>query len=116
MAGCGVDENCLNSSNVKTQNDKQQQVSISPGKSAPSSTPLKRKAALSPTFRVMAQGSSRKLRKIDEDSIVSLTDVPEKAELTVKDLDNNIKHLFPGRRVLQLVSTRETQKRPSTLI
>lgn len=113
MEACGANENSFNSNNVKTQDDdKQQQETIaSSGKESTSSTPLKRKAVLSPSILVMAQASSRKLQKIEEDSVVSLTDVPEKTELTVKDLDNVMKHLFSDRRddsrVLQLVSTRE---------
>lgn len=77
---------------------------------SPLSTPLKRKAELSPAFCVNArQNVSPKLRRIEEDSIVTLTHVPtEKVELTVKNLDSRINSIFENPRVLPLVGTKET--------
>ena len=100
MVDCEVSENSVNSSNMNAENNVEKAASTS----APS-TPLKRKTEVSSTLRVMAQNSSRKLQKIEENSIASLTEMAEKTEFTVKDLDSRIKSIFHDTRVLSLVST-----------
>lgn len=109
MVDCEVSENCPNSKNMNVK-DGNNKGDAAASNSAPLSTPLKRKGELSPAFRVNAQqNNSPKLRRIEEDSIVSLTDLPaEKVALTVKHLDSRIKSIFQNPRVLPLVGTKET--------
>ena len=107
MVDCAVSENCPNSRNMNVMDNKGDEAASN---TAPLSTPLKRKAELSPAFCANAQqNSSPKLRRIEEDSIVTLTHVPtEKVGLTVKNLDSRIKSIFLDPRVLPLVGTKET--------